>query len=268
MQDCSNVNFIEHLEKIHMDISEAKEVSLDSNWKCNNACAVFTRIYMIEEGYGEIFYDGKTISLLPGNIYIIPAGLEFSYSCDKYLKKMYFHVSVLLPNCQELFTQCKHCIVLQHQTKQIENIRRKLSENKPSSVLHVKIVLEQLILQCIMTIEGLNEEMVYYSETVLKAQEYIGANLSAKLTVTQVADAMFLSPSKLQKLFRKELNISVGSYIDKRLMYFAEREVRRGECSLGELSNMLGFCDQFYFSRRFSETYGMSPLRYRKQFVF
>ena len=38
-------------------------------------------------------------------------------------------------------------------------------------------------------------------------------------------------------------------------------------CNLSalEISERLGFCDQFYFSRRFKEKYGSSPREYRKK---
>lgn len=259
--------FFKNFDKIHMDISEIERIRLGSEWKENNVCSIFTRIYMIEDGYAEVYCDGKTIPLLPGNIYIIPAGLTFSYSCQEYMKKIYFHISVLLPNHQDIFTSCSKCVILENKQAQIEMIRQNLSENKPGSIMAVKAFLYQLVLQCIQKEESMNQEITNYSEIIYKTQEYIEANLSAKLTVTQIAEALFLSPSKLQKLFKKEIGISVGRYIDERLMYIAEREVRRGEYSINELSTMLGFCDQFYFSRRFSETYGMPPLRYRKFFA-
>ena len=68
-------------------------------------------------------------------------------------------------------------------------------------------------------------------------------------------------------IFKKEIGVSVGRYIDDRLMYVAELELRRGEKSINEISDMLGFCDQFYFSRRFSQTYGIPPIKYRKTFT-
>lgn len=266
MYDLKRFDFTSYFNKLNMDISEAKAVLLDSKWQCENVCSVFTRIYMIEEGEGEIVCENETLSLLPGNIYLIPAGLNFSYRCEEYLKKIYFHVSVLLPNHKDLFTKCHECIVFEHQGETIETMRKSLSENKPFGVMNAKMILEQLMLRCLTFRQDLNQEIGSYSETLQKAQEYIAANLSAKLTVSQVADALFLSPSKLQKLFKSELKVSVGRYIREQLMYLAEREVRRGEYSISELSNRLGFCDQFYFSRCFSETYGVAPLRYRKRF--
>ena len=92
---------------------------------------------------------------------------------------------------------------------------------------------------------------------------FIENHLSAKLTIAEIADEMFVSVSKLQKTFKREIGVSVGKYINDSLMLLASREVR-SEKSIKDISDMLGYCDQFYFSRRFSEHFGVSPLNYRK----
>ena len=38
-----------------------------------------------------------------------------------------------------------------------------------------------------------------------------------------------------------------------------------GNMSVGEISEKLGFCDQFYFSRRFKKRFGLSPREYVKK---
>lgn len=255
-----------NLDKIHMDISEMALVRVGNEWQAQQVCSVFSRIYMVMEGHAEISYRGKTVLLEPGNIYVIPAGLVFSYRCEQSMKKIYFHLSLLLPNHHDIFNRASECIVIRNQKNLIMQMNQMMTENRPSSVFAIKAFLYEIVLQCIRTDAQMDEKIENYSELVYKTQEYIRANLSAALTVMQVAEAMFLSPSKLQKLFKKEMGISVGRYIDDCLMYAAEREVRRGEHSVNEISTMLGFCDQFYFSRCFAKRYGVPPLRYRKMF--
>ena len=104
-----------------------------------------------------------------------------------------------------------------------------------------------------------------YSESTTKAMNYIKENLSSKLTCGDVAAALFISLERLRKTFRTETGVSIGKYITNALMNKAELEVRRGEMSIKEISDMLGFCDQFYFSRYFSSKYGMPPSKYRNK---
>lgn len=267
MKIIETIDLFENMDKVHMDISDMACVSLGQEWNAKDVCSVFSRIYMIMKGTAKIVCGDKIIDLEPGNIYVIPAGVKFSYSCEKYMEKIYFHFSILLPDYQELFNEFSQCIIIKNQTKLIKDIRQKISENKISNIFAIKAALYDIALKCILTEPKADEININYSEPVIKIKNYIETNLSASLTVTQIADNMFISTSKLQKLFKKEMGKPVGKYIDDSLMYIAEREVRRGEYSLNEISSMLGFCDQFYFSRRFCERFGISPLKYRKRFM-
>lgn len=267
MEFTKSSELFKNLDRIHMEISEMAIVRLGSEWQSKQVRSVFTRVYMVMDGYAEIRYRGKIVVLEPGNIYVIPAGLVFVHCCKEYMEKIYFHLSLLLPNHHDIFNRITECIIIRNQHNLISELRQKIMENKPSSVIAIKASLYEIVLQCIQSESKMDEEIVNYSELIYKTQEYINANLSASLTVLQVAEMMFVSSSKLQKIFKKEFGMSVGRYIDDRLMHVAEREVRRGEYSINEISSMLGFCDQFYFSRRFSETYGLPPLKYRKAFA-
>ena len=57
----------------------------------------------------------------------------------------------------------------------------------------------------------------------------------------------------------------MGAYIDDLVMYSAQRRLLHTDLSVNEVSETLGFCDQFYFSRYFKRRCGESPLKYRKR---
>ena len=103
------------------------------------------------------------------------------------------------------------------------------------------------------------------SEPVDAAVGYIGDNLSASLTVSAVAEALGVSKSTLQKRFKAELSVSIGEFIDDAVLSKARSLVSESRMTLGEISESLGFSDQFYFSRRFKTKYGVSPREYRKR---
>ena len=45
----------------------------------------------------------------------------------------------------------------------------------------------------------------------------------------------------------------------------AAQMIAEGQYSLNAISNRFGFCDQFYFSRRFRQWAGKTPSQYRKE---
>jgi AraC-like DNA-binding protein len=60
------------------------------------------------------------------------------------------------------------------------------------------------------------------------------------------------------------MGVSLSAYIERQIMHEASRLLLQSKLTAGEVSERLGFCDQFYFSRRFSAFFGISPREFRK----
>ena len=105
---------------------------------------------------------------------------------------------------------------------------------------------------------------VNYSKTVSDAIGFIRKNLSASLKVSEVADAVFCSRDSLLERFKSEMGISVSKYIEDLLMFEASHLLMSDKKTVGEVSAELGYCDQFYFSRRFTKYFSISPKVYKK----
>jgi AraC-like DNA-binding protein len=104
-----------------------------------------------------------------------------------------------------------------------------------------------------------------YSREIKNIIGYIRKNLSLSLNIPDIAREFGFSQSTLTRRFRREIGMSIGEYIDKLIMFEAERALVSTSASVLEISESFGFCDQFYFSRRFREKYGVSPREYRKK---
>ncbi len=96
-------------------------------------------------------------------------------------------------------------------------------------------------------------------ELLTRSQHFIEQNLSGPLSLDIIASALKYSPSTLNKLFRKHLNISVRQYIITRRMDCAVRMLKSKEYSVKEISSMLGFSSISNFSTEFKKHYGKSP---------
>lgn len=250
------------LSRLNMEILDFKYARLGDWWNAANISSPFTRIYMVTSGTGYLHYRDVDVQMTPGNIYVIPAGLRFSYSCENGFCKTYFHLSIPLPNGYDLLESINDCLCFSDE-ETVNSITDCIQSESVRDVIKIKASLYSLIYRCM---ESFTQNAPgAFSDHIAKAMEYIEANLSAALTAEQVADALCISTERLRKTFRAEMGVPVGKYIHNRVMNKAELEVRRGEFSVQEISEKFGFCDQFYFSRCFSEKYGMSPTKYRKK---
>ena len=102
-----------------------------------------------------------------------------------------------------------------------------------------------------------------YSEITIQAIEYINEHLSADLAVSDISSRIFTSRSNLQKIFKEDTGVSVGRYIDLRIIEKAKEYLEYKDMTINEISRELGFCDRCYFSRKFFSVYKMTPHKYR-----
>ena len=104
------------------------------------------------------------------------------------------------------------------------------------------------------------------SKPVNDAINYIYVHLSDPMTVSEVAKAAGITPSYLSRLFRRELGISVGTYIHQRKVDTAAHLLKFSDYSTVEIANRLGFSSQSHFIEVFREELGITPKKYREKY--
>lgn len=89
---------------------------------------------------------------------------------------------------------------------------------------------------------------------------------SPELTVSSVAQRLFISPPYLGKLFKEECGITFSGYLQNyRLEQARDRLLHTYEL-LNEIAFETGFVNASHFSTCFRKRYGMSPVQYRKKY--
>ena len=251
--------------EISLHVSQMRYVKLDSRWHSEFARVTFSRIYYVYKGEADVICNGTPYHLTPGNIYFVPAGADFAYSCKEYMEKLYIHVSVLQNNRYDLFSRLKECVVLPGlPEEEFRRLCRCAGSADANDMIYLKCHLHTL-LQQVVEKSGVDlGQPEVYAPLTERALEYIEEHLNCGLTVKQVAEGVRVSEDRLQKVFQQDVKTTVGRYITERVLYAAEKRLRISDDNIRDISEWLGFCDQFYFSRRFADYFGVSPRRYRK----
>ncbi len=97
-----------------------------------------------------------------------------------------------------------------------------------------------------------------------RAMDYIRQNIERDLSRTEIADAIFLSPEYLSRLFKKELGISLGDFILSEKMSIAKSLLADTGIPVSLVATRVGYSNFSYFSQVFRKTTGMSPNEYRQ----
>lgn len=256
----------ENMNKIQLRILTSGYAILDheTDWKGQVINPTFSRLYYMLDGeFYIISKDGRELTLSAGNCYLLPAGYSFEFGCRETMEQVYFHVKLCDFDEIDMLKNCICPISYAFPEEKTEDYRQMIvsQELKGSLNAHREVYASLFTLLEKYRIPISKNE---YSTQVRRAIEYIEANLSMQLSIGEIAEKTYSAPSTLTRNFRRETGMTISQYIDESIMFQAEQLLLSGKTSILEISERFGFCDQFYFARRFKEKYEMSPREYRK----
>ena len=101
---------------------------------------------------------------------------------------------------------------------------------------------------------------------LLPALEYINKHYTGHIPTETLAKCCNFSVSYFYSLFREALHTTPGKYILNKRLDAACALLMTTRKSIAAIAEMLGFSDQFHFSREFKRLFGLSPLKYRRQY--
>lgn len=106
--------------------------------------------------------------------------------------------------------------------------------------------------------------MNQYSPVIRDVLHYIDFNLNLPLTLEMLAEKYELSIPYLSTLFKREVGLTIVSYINKQRIKIACKLLNSSNMSIQDISAAVGILDSNYFTRLFKKETGCSPRSYRK----
>jgi AraC family transcriptional regulator of arabinose operon len=97
---------------------------------------------------------------------------------------------------------------------------------------------------------------------ILDSIQYIHRNYEKKLSVTELAKISHLSVTRFSNVFKQSMGVSPQHYIVRLRLEKACELMRHTKLNFRQISTLVGFHDQLYFSRLFKKHMGASPTAY------
>jgi len=94
------------------------------------------------------------------------------------------------------------------------------------------------------------------------AVRYIEDNYTKNFDVSELSDLCYMSQAHFFRLFKKEMGMTPIEYKNKLRIERAKYFLSENECSVTEISDLLGFESVYYFSRFFKKYTGVPPSEY------
>ena len=108
-----------------------------------------------------------------------------------------------------------------------------------------------------------NQESSRRIDLMLKFRKLLREYITEERRPSFYADKLNISPIYLNEIVKEITGLSSSLYIKNEIMILAKRELFHTSDSVKEIAYRLGFADNAYFTRLFTETAGMSPNIFR-----
>lgn len=101
------------------------------------------------------------------------------------------------------------------------------------------------------------------SPAVSRAVAYCNEHYARKVTLDELASLVRLNKSYFSQLFHKEMGVPFGDYLESIRIKRAQQLLRENTASMAEISELVGFSNQNYFTKVFKRATGATPSQYR-----
>ena len=99
-----------------------------------------------------------------------------------------------------------------------------------------------------------------------RMRQHIDKNLNKKITTADVAAHFHITPIYASRVFKAQYNQTINQYIINSTLDLAAQWLKNSAFTIGEISDILGYCNDNYFANQFKKYHGISPKQYQLKY--
>ncbi len=240
----------------------------DPNYHIKRTCSEIYCLEYIIGGEGVVQVDNSINHPVKGDLYILPKGCRHDYYSvpENPFEKIWMNINGTL--CDELIhVYGLMGVLIVKQIDEVYPIFREfldICENKELSIDEIHNRCALVFHKLVMTIaDRLALEKGRASHSVAdEIKAYIDRNIYEHIGVDEIAKHVNLSQSQVNRLFKKNFDVTPYNYILGRKIETAKLLLKNSSLSVKEIAYKLNFADEHYFSNIFLEKVGVRPKNY------
>lgn len=269
------------MEYIRQFLSECTLVVEDAaltrcwpDWGAGPHHPAYNRLYYILQGQGKVRLDGVTYRPQPGQLCLLPAGrlVEFRSTGEPCYYKYWCHFRAEAHNLR-LFDLLDAPVLLD--VPEDNALASRFGEMVHAFMqpgLGAALQARAALMDILSAYLSLSEQagMLHPASQDAPVQKlhqlcvYIEEHLADDITLEGLAAQLHFHPNYFIPFFKKHYGLSPLKYVSGLRLQRAKELLRSTALPVAEVAKRTGFCDLYYFSRRFKEQTGYSPSDFRK----
>ena len=232
--------------------------------------------YVIE-GTSRVRIEGDPeVSLRPGSIACFAPNLNRWWQYGSEPKHHVLWVGFELNAIQNRYPEWKlsqalHRVHFAHDLMHLEQSFLQVIREATTPSLHqgcgLRLALDTLVLE---VVRGFTEprkilSLVSVHPAISKALGILETKFRKNWTLSELAEEVGLSRSRLAELFNLEAGYSIHKFLTKVRVRHAKKLLSHSDLQIGDIALECGFATIQHFSRVFKEVTGQAPINFRRQ---
>ncbi len=241
----------------------------DSNWQ-EEMSKPFYDIWIIESGEVDVTLHDKTHHLQAGDMmFLYPRHLYKAHGNGKYCKFYYAQFNCFVGTHMHPLETLSLCDIYKSELLAKDNERfiyelKQHTLGNPMSAFALRGVIMQLISRAyhlkascgeVSSMEVNDEKKLKFS----KILGYINNNLENTISVSELAEKMFLSEKYFISYFKNIMGITPHQFIMQQRLKKAYHYINDETYTISEIARRLGYSDSYSFSKAYKKYFGFPP---------
>ncbi|BAH46571.1 probable transcriptional regulator [Brevibacillus brevis NBRC 100599] len=227
-------------------------------------------VLIVTKGSGRMLSESDQAALLDGSALVLSreSARQISADTDDPLRFLVFYFDALQQQDQvsndyspSLSWHLDHSSCVFHQVDNSTELALTLyahrQANDPLEAFQNQIRFQQLL--HLIWSHAERQATVETSSVVDQTISYMHTNYAEPITLDDLANRAGLTPRYYTEVFKKKVGKSPIEYLTSCRMEHAKTLLRESNKRLREVARLVGYADEFYFSRRFKQQVGVSP---------
>lgn len=218
----------------------------------------------ILSGRGTLEINSVSYRPEKGDIYIVHKGRPHKYYSDAKdpWRKIWFTATgplisqlMMTYNLNNVFCM-KGPGLLRH----FENMQVLLKSRDPELQKKSTLVFHELMFDMYTILSSFDQAR---SSTAFQIKDYIDNNLESRITLKDICNSVYKSPSQVIRIFKKSYGTTPYGYLLNRRIGAAKLLLQGSDYSIKEIAHRMQFADEHYFSNVFKTRTGTTPTEFR-----
>lgn len=249
------------------------------------------KIYAVLEGRGVARLNEADYHIVPGDVFLIPAGTIQQGDSDKAepLLKDWVHFQASTTQTLQLMSLFPPPMCLKGKsaatiTALLKELVDEWRGNAPARQLAVKSLLMRALLiayrapqsdwrkpdalraapQEAIVEEGAGQQRLPL-ERIRSVLALMNRSYSAQLSLSDLAKCACLHPTYFNQVFKRVVGMPPMKFLEQQRLRRAQELLAQSALTVAEIGEQVGYQDPYYFSRAFRKRTGLAPSAYRNQ---